>query len=75
MALFRFRSRIILTFAFLYFSLGNMHSRLDSSEQTMKEITLKDVLEQYHMKLEGTLMQRLRRIDFQKLFHLGEKYY
>ena len=39
MALFRFRSRIILTFAFLYFSLRNMHSRLDPSEQTMKEIT------------------------------------
>ena len=39
MALFRFRSRIILTFAFLYFSLGNMHSRLDSNEQIMKEIT------------------------------------
>ena len=39
MVLFRFRSRIILTFAFFYFSLGNMHSRLDLSEQTMKEIT------------------------------------
>ena len=39
MVLFRFRSRVILTFAFLYFSLRNMHSRLDSSEQTMKEIT------------------------------------
>ena len=29
------------------------------AEQRMQEITLKDVLEQYHMKLEGTLLQRL----------------
>ena len=28
-------------------------------KQRMQEITLKDVLEQYHMKLEGTLLQRL----------------
>lgn len=39
MVLFRFRSRIILTFAFLYFSSGDMHSRLDSREQIVKEIT------------------------------------
>jgi Rrf2 family protein len=30
-----------------------------TAEQKMQEITLKDVLEQYHMKLEGTLLQRL----------------
>ena len=30
-----------------------------TAEQRMQEITLKDVLEQYHMKLEGTLLQRL----------------
>ena len=41
----------------------------------MQEITLKDVLEQYHMKLEETLLQRLWQIDFQKLFHLGQKFF
>jgi hypothetical protein len=30
-----------------------------TAEQRMQEITLKDVLEQYHMKLEGTLLQCL----------------
>ena len=30
-----------------------------TAEQKMQEITLKDVLEQYHMKLEGMLLQRL----------------
>ena len=30
-----------------------------TTEQRMQEITLKDVLEQYHMKLEGMLLQRL----------------
>ena len=41
----------------------------------MQEITLKDVLEQYHMKLEGMLLQGLWQIDFQKLFHLGQKFF
>ena len=30
-----------------------------TAEQRMQEITLKDVLEQYHMKLEGMPLQRL----------------
>ena len=30
-----------------------------TAEQRMQEITLKDVLEQYHRKLEGTPLQRL----------------
>ena len=30
-----------------------------TAEQRMQEITLKDVLKQYHMKLEGMLLQRL----------------
>ena len=30
-----------------------------TAEQRTQEITLKDVLEQYHMKLEGMLLQRL----------------
>jgi len=30
-----------------------------TAEQKMQEITLKDVLKQYHMKLEGMLLQRL----------------
>ena len=46
-----------------------------TAEQRMQEITLKDVLEQYHMKLEETLLQRLWQIDFQKLFHLGQKFF
>ena len=29
-----------------------------TAEQRMQEITLKDVLEQYHKKLEGMLLQR-----------------
>lgn len=31
----------------------------NTAEKRMQEITLKDVLKQYHMKLEGTLLQRL----------------
>ena len=47
----------------------------NTAEKRMQEITLKDVLEQYHMKLEGMLLQRLWRIDFQKLSHLGQKFF
>ena len=31
----------------------------NTAEKRMQEITLKDVLEQYHMKLEGMLLQGL----------------